>query len=528
MKNYRLISNLVLFLVPKNDDYIFISDLESKQHQNLVKKCIQHKLDTSEYTDPIELYNNEFEISLTNTLDIRIKSENLPNPEKWYILGNFSKNFSILGEIITSIKSDLGFFGNTKFEIAINDKTEEVELVCPGMPSYSDYMEEMKRRINCEIYKKTKKWIPGHRYDTIKETIYYLGPVMSRRTDRHNSEWVSDDKMTEAYLITNKIGSEKTISDILRTRSFGTDPEDLKIISSISPMVDSGEVLADDYNYNDFQEIIYNNSLKKHTSIDGFGKINYNISNILDPLGYTGVDNKNPDLTKYKSDIEKIINSEILDLLVRYWDSPYNNRPDRMLSDNLDQETNNNNCKKILLSNIKDSNIMKSLYYPEIFKLIGIDLSELVKQKINNWDIKKFINNFENYLKYGMIYNSGHPTSSNPPEKTTRLRTKKSCNFDLELPIEGIIDNSTELYSTILEMINSAKENHGLGVSYYSITNIGTAKLPKEFITVTITLNDILKTFKTPLEIPENLKNDIVRYNFQLLTLTADKDIDIK
>ena len=530
MKNYRLTSNLIAYLIPGMSDYIFISDTESKQHQSLVKKFIQNNLDTSNYIEPIEINENEFKIKLINKLNLCIKSKNLPEPEKWYILGNMTKDTDILGEIILNVNNNKGDFGETNFEIAIDDKKAEVELVCLGMPSYTDYLEEMRRQVNCTLYKKTKKWIPGHRYDTVKETIFFLGTVMSRRKDRHNSEWMTSDKMIETYLITNKLDNEKSISEVLNNRVFGDRPEDLKVLYTTTAMVDSGEVLINDFNYGNSQEILFNNGIEYYKFINEFGKIDYDLPNILEPLSYTDINDKNPDLSKYKTSLDIIINNELLDHIVNYWDCTTNTRTDRELSSKLDLNTNIANCEKLLYYNIKDSNIMKTLYYQELFKTIGINIHDLIEHKLSSgWNLKQFINNFDNFLKYGKIYTQSHVIPNNPCEKTARLRTEKSCNFKLELlPLENSIDSSTELYCMLINMINFAKENYGLGVSHYSITNTGTIKSPKEFITIIITLEDVLKKFKTPLEIPENLKNDIVNYNFLRLTLTADKDIEIK
>lgn len=528
MKNYRLTSNLIAYLVPGKSDYIFIADTESKQHQTLVKKFIQNHLDITEYTEPIDISDNEFNVKFTNKFDVCIKSKDLPDPEKWYILGNMTKDINVFGEIISNIDNDRGDFGETNFEVAIDNKLEVVELVALGMPSYSEYLEEMRRQVNCSLYKKTKKWIPGHRYDTVKETIYFLGTVMSRRKDRCNSEWMPSDKMIEAYLVTNKLGDEKSISEVLKTRFFGTRPEDLKVVYSTAAMVDSGEVLKDDFNYAESQELIVNNGFTYYKTINEFGKINYNIPNILEPLGYTDVSDKNPDLSKYKTIVETILENEVLENLVNYWDCTINTRSDREINSKLDLDTNTSNCEKLLYYNIKDSNIMKTLYYQELFKIIGVNVLDLIKNKLNGWDIKQFIRDFDNFLKYGKIYSQNHLIPNNHSEKTARLRTEKSCNFKLELiPIENSIDKSTELYNVLVSMINFARDNYGMGVSHYSIANTGTTKLPKEFITVIVTLEDILKQYKTPLEIPENLKSDIVNYNFQQLTLTADKDIEI-
>lgn len=531
--SWRLVSDLVAYIVhkPGGKGEIYFAAPEKKSYLAEVVR----QLPDFPYTE-VRLEQNEFKIRLSENLELLVTGPELPSTYDWYKVGNFSytsiRGRENLGSIITQVANNCGDFGETIFEVAFSDDVPgEVKLVSPKMSEYKGCMEEMKRRLNCEIYKKTKKWIPGHRYDSLKETIYYLGELKSRRTDPLSSQFVGPDEMVTVYLYTTEIPEgAKTVTDILKKECFGKNPGNLKVLTKIPLMVDSGEVVKNDMpaDISTLWPDILDNSIKRYTSIGWTGySVIIHIKETLDFLCY-----QSPGHTEYnlsdedKNKIKDVFKSSVFDVVMRNWDIKKGREELNILSTNT-EEQNIESTKKVYFQSFVDGNVLRNIYYPGLYQeIFKEDFGELVLEVLKGWSPDIITKNFENYTKFSQFL------ISHWKDKTALVSKQRinSTNYRLDIvTIADLLGEGTVLYNYICEIIGSIRENHGIGANEYSVSNVGTRQNPKIYETISLTVKEILDYYnKKGVEVPEILKNEIVKRKFWKLSLTIDIDGGLK
>lgn len=531
MSNWRLTSDVVAYIVSSGSgnrpDHIYLAAPEKKSYQTDVLKNIPSGVS---YSDT-RLDINEFNLKIDKNLDIYIKSENLPNPEAWYVVKNYVNRLEV-GKYFTQLKSDLGDFGDVLFEASFNeDEHGKIDFVAPGMIEYKECFEELKRRTNCELFKKTKKWVPGHRYDSLKETRYYLGSVMSRfGTNMNKSEF--SDVPTLVHLYVNEYpGDLKSVSEVLKASKFGELPQDVKVMDNFPLMVDAGEVLVDDMgdDFSVYWNSMIQNSIDSTISVGWTGYKKYpRVKENLLPLAFQSSGNLDytrsvTDEVKFK--VKDIFKTSLLDIIVRHWNLS-KGREDMTIKSDKTLKTNIDNLKRLYFHLFIDGNIMKNIYYPNFYKaVIGEDFDVLVEDVIQGWDESIVTSSFESYLKYS-DYVITHYTSQSKISSKQRI---KSTNYKLEVvTIQDLLGN-TVLGDSLKEIVTDIRDNFGLGAADYYISNVGNRREPKLYENIRITVKEIISWYaKKGLEMPENLKREIVGNKFWELTVSIDKDGTLK
>lgn len=510
--NWRLTSELIAY-VPTDSvkKEVFLAATEKKQYQTQVLKLINER----PYQE-VRLYENQFELKFDgddNTIDLYLKCNELSNSEEWFKVENFYKpGIWNLLENHTIEKGIIKTEEENKFEVIFEEELPYVSFIEPNMKNFKKCFEEMKRKINCEMCKKTSKWIPGHRYDSFSESIFPLCTALSRKTSITNSEYIKDfEKMPEVFIYVNELDKETTVSEVLKNRSFGDGPADLKIAFKPKLMVDVGEVLKNDYsgNIKDYWLSIYDNARSKKKSI----------KEILDTFSVTSDKLDNPDLPI--SELTDITQEVIENVLIDCWNLT-NVRGDLVVGDSNSIEDNTTRTEKLFVINgILDVNFLKGLYYPELYNDLEIDLSKSATAAIGNISSLKMTHDFNIYLKYIKYWSN--PLRVNT-EKCYSKQRVKSTKYKLDVVTLKDIFGESELKDTIVEVINHVRENFGLGATEYSVINVGTKKEPREYITCKITLEDIIKYKKGVLNMSETLKNDILEHHFAWVQVMFDKD----
>ena len=401
------------------------------------------------------------------------------------------------------------------------------------MKEYNECFEEMKRRLNCEFFKKTKKWIPGHRYDSIKETLYYLGCVKSRRQDDKGSEFIDDPaKCKEVYLAVRRLKSgETSISDVFKSRVIGDREDDIVVLDSPKSMVDSGSVLKDDFTrFEDYLDWLIPNSLNRCKKVQEFGYVSYDNPKIFfDVFAYFSED---PDYTKkLKTGIPplnyayRVVKDLVFDCLLNSWETK-NYRSDMTLSKTKSVEQNMEALSNLFLSSgVKDGNALRNLYYSGLYKRIGIDLNEILTDVLGSWNEDNTIyGSFDNYMKF-LFY-----TESRTMNQYRSQQRVKSATHKLETNTISELFGDGELKESLIDLINYARNNVGIGVSSYKIFDVGTKKEPKEFVTCIVTVDNILKfkSKKGESEITETLKHEIMLSKFCQLSISFDREGEIR
>ena len=498
--NWRLTSEVVAYISPSKKK-VWLAATEKKQYQVGVIRLIN-----GEPYQEIRLYENQFSLRFggeEDNLDIYLKCEELP--DDWFKVANFYKPgvWSLIeGHTIIDGKLE------EKFEVIFEEEIPYVSFIEPNMKNFKKCFEEMRRKMNCEMCKKTTKWIPGHRYDSYTESIFPLCTTKLRKISLTNSEFLKDpSKMPEVWIYVGELGDEKTVSEVLKNRSFGDGPTDLKITFKTKSMVDSGEVLGNDYsgNIKDYWIPIYENAIKAEKPL----------KDILDTFS-TYSDSENPEIN-----LKDITQVAIESVLIENWNLD-STRSDLLVGDKYKEEENIERTKKLfVISGIKDTNFLKGLYYPELYKELGVDMEGAVKEAIKNVGGVRMTQDFNTYLKYQRYWEKPGRIDS---EKCCSKQRIKSTNYKLDVVTLKDLYGDTELKDTIIGAVNEVRENFGLGATEYSIVNIGSRKEPKEYIICKLTLSDLIKYKKGVSKMSENLKNEIIRNHFVWVQVVFDKD----
>lgn len=524
MTNWRITTEVIAYIIPGTDQ-LYLAAPEKKQYQAAVTKLIQDtytelRLGSSEVSFKVAI--NGSNLDPASELCPYISSPLLPKGREWWRVMNFYAPH--LGYLLVNLGEKGNFTGHV-FETAFSETTPYVTLTCPSLGNYNTCLQEMRRRMNCEIFKKTKKWIPGHRYDSQKSTKYYIAPLLSRKKDETNSEYISDvGIMPEVYLyVENVREGDKTISDVLKHNSFGAGDYDLKISYTMESMVDSGEVLKDDFsgNIQDYQDIMWANTAQAEEHKTKYGYVSYEYPKfILDTLAYQSPGHLGY-TSKTKSLVTCLLEQLIEDCIVCNWGKEkYRDEIAILPTKTLEQNT--EACMKLFYSTFRDGNPLKNLYYSQLFSEIGINLKDIVKTALSDWSDTKTVRNLETYLRY---YNY-HSEKINASKVRSTQRVK-SVNYKIDVVTLKDLFGETVLKDTMVDIINEARNNFGYGVSEYTVRNVGTKKDPKEYISCKVQLEDIISHFGGIDKVPENLKNEILSSRFVWSEIIFDKDGEI-
>jgi len=519
--DWRFTSDVVLMFESASDENkVYIASPEKKQYEVIVSKL------SSNIYRRETLENSDFEIKIGRMYKgcprIYIKTTQLPTLD-WTVVANFYD--LSMWNIISQCNIKKGEVKG-KFKIAFSESDPKaVSLISPDMIEYNEAQEEMKRRLRCDIGKKTKLLKPGHRYDLPKETRYYLCPIVSRKSNQCASDF-QDDKLTlstSGYIYTNVIlESDHSISDVLRSRKIGTEPSDLKVaISENTPWIDSGEVLWNDFsgNIKDYWESIVDNTSRANKIIVGDSDftIHPDLSSILEILGCQSEVDLEYKISDSLSTKLKSIISELLEYnLLKFWKIRAS-KPELELSEKKSTEENAEILERLFYMSFEDRNINKFSYYQSLFGKLSIELNKMSEILITNFSESDLTDGFENYMKYKFYWSnkkSMYYSNSRPILDYVLL-------VDQENPskIEDLF-GKTELSKTLGDLYSYAISNFGEGIQEYKV--IKTDRKSTDFsVFCRITLNDIIKFKKGVSGMSESLKNDIIINKFDNLTINC-------
>ena len=502
---------------------VYLASRDKKTHKTPViklmgdnfAKCDELSIDLNELDLKFGRIHREW---ISDVLGIYVRNPEVFPDDSWYRVMNFDE--SQLPNFFLDLDCNKGEFPGQTFEAVFSETNPEVvSFVCPAMPTYRKYLEEMKRRMNCEFNKKSKKWVPGHRYDTVKETYFYLGHVKSRKTDPNNSEFKGDSDMVDAYLYVNVLrDSDKSISDILKTRTFGQELEDIKVLYSIPSSVESGEVLADDFgsDIEVYWETMINNTIESCKETLSKEYIGYkDTGKLFDILCY-----QSPDHLEYPKEVvdryRDILVKLADDALVRCYNLQRSDKNINVLQGNK-LEDNVKALERNLYLLTKDGNMSRNAYYPQLFKKLKIDVSAIIRDEMEGWSETRLLVDFDTFKKYEFYFD----TRSNDLNITSRQRIH-TTTYSTDVTTVKDIFGTGELSEAIINLVDNAKDNFGIGISEYSVYNAGTKKKPNEYVSCVVTLQDIIN-YAGP-NLSDILKQEIMGKRFTRAIVNIDKD----
>lgn len=525
--NWKILQRLVAIIPTVNFDKtlrIYLTSPEKQQYISLASKNISY----CDYKK-VEINNNSFKLKIDYwcssynnkySIDIYVKSNELPNPEDWYKVENIHE--SSIGSIITQADIKDGLIeGNFEAIFSnVEEAVDKISFISPKMKEYGKCLEETQRVLNCEIFSKTKKYIPGHRYDSISETRYYLCPVLTSKENLGRTELIEDpEQYKQAYLYVNNIDTEteKTVSDILKSRPFGNSDNSIKIGFNSPLMVDSGELLGNDFsgNVQDYWDYFIDNTIDSQKATLPFGYTYINdISQLLNI--FTCFSENHIEIRKdWKDRLIPILIESLRYVICLGWENPVYKYVNISLQKNNSIEENTENLYKILVHKLtqKDPNILKSIFYEQLLNTIGIDIKALAIEVLSEWDINKLINSFEDFLKYSFYFELRNNVTIN----TTRQKTAIDV---ADVNTLAKLYGESELTKIIRQLIEYAKDNLGQGVDEFTSVNLGTKKSPIKYITCRITLENLYKYLNG--KFSKELQDNIMNFRFTSIVIVFD------
>jgi len=498
---WRLVSDVMAMFPANNPDVVFITNLDNKKQEALIAGDIEKYFNTTNYTK--QTVNNEFHVKI-DIGGFYIKCDNFLDNSRWYLVINFQPE--LVFDIIPQVKNNLGVFDELFEAIFNDDNMNSVGFTSQSMENYNKCFEEMGRRVVCDMSKKTKKRIPGHRYDSADKSLYYLGAFMSR----NNKDKFADDKNMvpiDLYAI-NISKNDKNISDIFKNHVIG---KDIIAMDTQESLVDFGEILKDDFTGKDIQSYwnyLYANSINEADLDVSYKAGNY--GRVLQMFSYQSVNNLTYNLPP-EIDIDVYLKSVLLSLIKIYWNKNNKFRKENELKDIKTQNENIIGLINLFYANLADPNIYKDNYYSDMLKKLNIDLNKLAVEALDEWSKMKTEaeKTWETYIKL---------SSSIGLSFTSDQRTKDIMKIDVKKTLISDLLPET-LKNVIIEIAYNANDNFGLNISKYKVTNLGTKRTPREYAEMTITLKDICNSGK----LNDELKDVIMKEKFNSIDILCNK-----
>lgn len=506
---------------------VWLSFDENKKNKKAVDKLIKNEILPEEDMREIFIEENRFKLRFDSSLNLYIKSGEFPT-DNWYKLMNFSDDPKHLGAILTKIQNNDGVFDEEKdFEAAFSIMyPTKVILACSGMDEYEDYLNELVRVVNCQTLKKTRKWKPGHRYDSETYTYYYLGKAYTKSYKDNKL----GDELEEVHLVVESLNGETKISEIINNRVFGNNIGDIKIVPSISLMVDGGSVLENDLDTSDIEPLwegLVMRAVDRCRVTRGETWKDYtNIHSILQPLTLVPKENGYSNIKNYKfwGELEQVIKVTVLNLIVKY-DGVTENIGNIDTSCNKEEAI--DNIKRLYTLLVNDS--IKINYYSQLFSEIGINLDDIVEEILGGYseDLTVF-RNLESMYNFSDIYTELHSNSGEFYLDQRYEGRRYSADIDKKnvTKLSEVI-SQTSICSTIESILEQVKSKGGTNLTRYQVLNQGTRSNPVLYELYEVRLKDIINFFGSVNEVPENLKNELVISRFQGITIKLNRNSKI-
>lgn len=483
-EKWKIANELTLYLSDKNAYLVNFEGLKKREILLLKREVGNYK--------EVSVDTNEFELRIRPDLRLEALIEG-----EWRLIKN-QIGIDYSGFILTQIKSDKGKLDGT-FEAIICPTIYpgKVFFVSTDMEEYDSCFNEMVRVINCNMFKKTRKWIPGHRYDSTKETYFYLGEyLINLESDIYASTFNNQPNLV--HLVSKNIKGCKTIKDVFFKHPLAY--EGLEVLEKLPLMVDSGEALIDDMKNIKMKDL-------RLPLFENFLSNGYKPSEILSSLAY----DINEVEDKIKDYILEIYNKHLYTTLLTYWKSNSSSPLGK------DGEDNVKEAIRLTCRSINPTNIFSNIYYEGLFNAIGIDIKKITNDVISKFTFKEaMFSNFEKYVNQGELYFKYHDNSI--VERSINQRSKSLSYYNQKPEItklEKVIPGHY-LVQEIKNIVNEATAEVSFDVTYYQVFD--------NYTRVKITLDDIIKHRKGIQNIPENLKRDIMDNRFQTIIIEFDKD----
>lgn len=442
------------------------------------------------------LETNEFQLRVRPDLRFEVLHEGA-----WKVVMNLvGTEYS--GFILTQASVEKGVLSGTFEAIVCPLYPGKVFFVSQDMEEYDSCFDEMTRAFNVGMFKKTRKWIPGHRYDSAKVTYYYLGEYsVNMGPDIYGTEFFGS--LRKAHIVCKNIRGCKTVSEVFLKYPLGHDG--LEILETLPLMVDSGESLKDDLGGTmpgELSTAMFNKFLMEKRQP----------SEVLSALSY-GTSQAERTIVDYAKEVYQ---DHLYKALVTYWKSSSSSD----LGNESDLEETVREAIRIACKCINPHNVYSNLYYSGLYGELGLSLEKMTKEAISKFTFKNSVfTRFEDYLRWGPDYFKYHEIAS--PDKTLNQRVKSiypggSRKVEtLEKTLGGAC-----LAQEVKNIVDEATADISFDVTFYQDNDA--------FVRVKVTVDDLIKHRKGVQNMPETLKREIMANMFQSVIIEFDKNSPIK
>lgn len=523
MNCWRLVSDLDAYVYPNTKSVVLVS-VEKKSERT--KALAGKNREGNEYPTEISLAANEFKLSFDDDLTPLVQSDQFPDSSQWYKVKNFvhlglpGRENNYLREI-KHLVSWQGLNPTSVFEAAFSDEYPgEVRFTAEGMDDYDSCFIEMTRRLNCTMHKKTKKYLPGHRYDLETGTYYFLGEFLGHKENLYSSVFYKDAAVLDAryYVFVRDITGCKTISDVFRTKTFGNTEDDFYVSNTAKPMVDSGQALQDDIT--DIQDL-WPEMIDLAIDKTKKGKTSDCVLSILSYCTPNSAAYKDTKMLEGK--LKPFLEKKLEQVALIYWDLG------NLVKDNCRMKAGQANGPALfdLFCTYEcsgDGNGRLMEYYTELFNSIGINIGALCSKVGDGFSgVKEMHADFKKYLEKGPDYFKYHKQGG----ELTIIQKKEDPHGTNTQTIEEIYGSN--IAPIIIDLAKKAMKSYGTGVKDFKVFNLGNKKSPKLQYYITISIQDILKHYGDDLgKIPESVKMGIMDADFWSTKLIVDKEEALK
>ena len=540
MSNWRTSSGVLAFvsILSFSEKYdekkVLLTNVDNSKDKIGVKKLAE-KLGVRCFKEVWIDNPDKFSMKFGDGLSILVKHPNLPEPDQWYTVENFlcecnTLYFPTIYNLITQADSDKGIFTNNFETIFCEDYPLSVSFVNSEMDNYSECVEEMERRLNVDLYKKTTKWELGHRYDNLKDSLYSLGVWKSRITNRFSSKetWDFSDSPTCAnvYGFLSSKPKGDTADDFWKDIKFSnySSKDTMYLATKKTSGVDVGLFMDASIDiFKNWRETVFENTLENICKeeikvVEGIpNQLSFNkIHLLLEPFLYVIPEDEGKSMREIAAPFLDTF-TEIV--LVEFKNIYLYSKAVTDSSVDLDMRA--EELVRLFIStkfNAADFH-NKHKIISEFFEKIDLKLFDIAKEfLIDNSSDPITGKDIENY-----IINQRYITQQLGGKKFFDMR-KKSLQPTSRKPAQDLSSIIPEnIKEEIYEMITEALNNYGLGIEtlqYQSAPN----KLIEGCYVAEVTVSDIwMKYYKKGQKIPSNLTNDIISSKFWSLTLSFDE-----
>ena len=407
---------------------------------------------------------------------------------------------------------------------------------------YLKAWKEFTRRMNFTFKKKTKKYLPGHRYDSESKTLWYIGEIRSPLPGSSNLK--SGSYITRHGFVNRPVG--KTLKETLESiryledkqkigdidiSSYENSETTLFLISTSPLMSDSG------------QELDPNPIIKPYevweSWIDGL-KIEKSKANCWEDCPDTVqlysllqlmTDTSGGDISEYdlltstevkdriKTKLSKLLESYIrYNIIVSYMGRDVYNK-DLKLKSSDDFAT---QVKAIMNLIVYEMPCIKSdcNKYLGILNELGINLGEIAEKALN-WYIRDFsMDNFDMYYKYQKCLDNDKALKKG----ISLYRDHKTDEGSLRASFKH-----QDIAEAVVNMVRMANESLGLVKDFFSYLGVYRySKKAEPNITLKINLINLVNWFGGPDKMSNVLKEKILDEKFYEIDVSFTRGTEFK